>query len=424
MIPVTDAGLMPFAACRNKRLPIERQSFAQTMHSRQTLRHLSRAIFFSACNCVAYGRLTVVTLRNKPQTALRESVKPASLKTLAAHLNLSVAAVSRVLSGAQAARSIPSATQARIFAAAQQFNYQPNVFARSLRNKRSFTVGVIVPEVSEGYATLVLSGIEQQLLQDDYFYFVVSHHHRPELIEKYQHLLMARSIEGLIAIDTPLTQRLSVPTITVSGHHEPAGVTNIVLNHQRAATLALGHLRGLGHTKIAFIKGQGFSSDTESRWRAIRDAAAKFDLKIVPKLVAQLEGDSPTHEPGYYATQKILAAAEPFTAIFAFNDISAIGAVRALRESGLRIPLDVSVVGFDDVQSAAFQNPGLTTVRQPLHKMGVLAAQTLLKQILSPSSKHETPPLHASQLVVDPEFIVRGSTAQPHQNSKKSSKTK
>jgi DNA-binding LacI/PurR family transcriptional regulator len=376
------------------------------------------------CNCVACGRLTVVTLRTKPQTALRESVKPASLKTLATHLNLSVAAVSRVLSGAQAARSIPAATQARIFAAAKQFNYQPNVFARSLRNKRSFTVGVIVPEVSEGYATLVLSGIEQQLLQDDYFYFVVSHHHRPELIEKYQHLLMARSIEGLIAVDTPLTQRLSVPTITISGHHEPAGVTNIVLNHQRAATLALGHLRGLGHTKIAFIKGQRFSSDTESRWRAIRDTAAKFDLKIVPKLVAQLEGDSPTHEPGYYATQKILAAAEPFTAIFAFNDISAIGAVRALRESGLRIPQDVSVVGFDDVQSAAFQNPGLTTVRQPLHKMGVLAAQTLLKQILSPSSNLEAPPLHASQLVVDPEFIVRGSTSQPHHNSKKSSKTK
>jgi LacI family transcriptional regulator len=358
-----------------------------------------------------------VTLGNKTQ-ALLSAGKPASLKTLASHLNLSVAAVSRVLSGAHAAKSIPAATQARIFEAARQFKYQPNVFARSLRNKRSFTVGVIVPEVSEGYATLVLSGIEQQLLQDDYFYFVVSHHHRPELIEKYQQLLMARSIEGLIAIDTPLTQRLSVPTITVSGHHEPAGVTNIVLNHQRAATLALGHLRGLGHTKIAFIKGQAFSSDTESRWRAIRDAAARFGLKIAPKLIAQLEGDSPTHEPGYYATQRLLAAGEPFTAIFAFNDISAIGAVRALRESGLRIPQDVSVVGFDDVQSAAFQNPGLTTVRQPLHKMGVLAAQTLLKQILIPRTDSEAG-AHASQLVVDPELVVRGSTAQPHAHASK-----
>jgi DNA-binding LacI/PurR family transcriptional regulator len=393
------------------------------MHSHQTVMLLSSS---SLCcvNSVACGRLTVVTPGNKTQSTPLAVVKPASLKTLATHLDLSVAAVSRVLSGAHAARSIPAATQARIFEAAQQFNYQPNVFARSLRNKRSFTVGVIVPEVSEGYATLVLSGIEQQLLQDDYFYFVVSHHHRPELIEKYQHLLMARSIEGLIAIDTPLTQRLSVPTVTVSGHHEPAGVTNIVLNHQRAATLALGHLQGLGHTKIAFIKGQAFSSDTESRWRAIRDAAAKFGLKIIPKLVAQLEGDSPTHEPGYYATQKILATAEPFTAIFAFNDISAIGAVRALRESGLRIPQDVSVVGFDDVQSAAFQNPGLTTVRQPLHKMGVLAAQTLLKQILSPRINEEAATPHASQLVVDPELIVRGSTLRPQLNSKRYSNGK
>jgi LacI family transcriptional regulator len=215
-----------------------------------------------------------------------------------------------------------------------------------------------------------------------------------------------------------------VPTITVSGHHEPAGVTNIVINHQRAATLALGHLRGLGHTKIAFIKGQTFSSDTESRWRAIRDAAAKFDIKIVPKLIAQLEGDSPSHDPGYYATQKIIAAAEPFTAIFAFNDISAIGAVRALRESGLRIPQDVSVVGFDDVQSAAFQNPGLTTVRQPLHKMGVLAAQTLLKQILSAGKNGEVAVPHASHLIVDPELIVRGSTARPHVKSKKPSNGK
>jgi DNA-binding LacI/PurR family transcriptional regulator len=380
---------------------------------------ICQGLFFVLCNGLACGRLTVVTLRTKTQAPPREAAKPASLKTLATHLDLSVAAVSRVLSGAQAARSIPAATQARIFAAAQEFNYQPNVFARSLRNRRSFTVGVIVPEVSEGYATLVLSGIEQQLLQDDYFYFVVSHHHRPELIEKYQHLLMARSIEGLIAIDTPLTQRLSVPTITVSGHHEPAGVTNIVLNHQRAATLALGHLRGLGHTRIAFIKGQAFSSDTESRWRAIRDAATKFGIKIVPKLVAQLEGDSPAHEPGYYATQKILAAAEPFTAVFAFNDVSAIGAVRALRESGLRIPQDVSVVGFDDVQSAAFQNPGLTTVRQPLQKMGVLAAQTLLKQILLPRNNGDAAASHASQLVVDPEFIVRGSTSEPHRSAKK-----
>lgn len=313
-----------------------------------------------------------------------------------------------MLSGAPAARSIPAATQQRILAAAELLNYQPNIFGRSLRNRRSFTIGVMVPEVSEGYATLVLSGIEERLLQEGYFYFVISHHHRPDLIHKYQHLLLARAVEGIIAVDTPVEQRLSVPMVTVSGHHERDGITNIVLNHKRAAALALEHLSGLGHKQIAFIKGQEFSSDTEARWQAIRHAAAQNDLRVQQKLIARLEGDSPTHEPGYFATQRLLGNGAPFSALFAFNDTSAIGAIRALREAGLRVPQDVSVVGFDDVQSAAFQNPGLTTVRQPLQKMGVLAAQTVLQQIMEPAGG-----AHAKQLVVDPEFVVRGSTCPP-----------
>ena len=200
----------------------------------------------------------------------RSDRKPASLRTIADHLGLSTAAVSRVLSGAAAARSIPEATQKKIQEAARLFNYRPNVLARSLRNRRSLTVGVMVPEVSEGYATLVLSGIEQRLLEADFFYFVVSHHHRAELIERYPELLLARAVEGLIAIDTPLTHRLDVPTVTVSGHHEPPGVTNILLNHKRAAVLAIEHLAGLRHRRIAFIQGQVFSSDTRPRWNAIR----------------------------------------------------------------------------------------------------------------------------------------------------------
>ena len=132
----------------------------------------------------------------------------ASLKTLAAYLGLSTAAVSRVLSGAPAAQSIPPATQERIFEAARKFQYRPNVLARSLRSQKSLTIGVMVPEISEGYATLVLSGIEQKLLEEGYFYFVVSHHHRPERISRYMDLLLARAVEGIVAVDTPLKQRV------------------------------------------------------------------------------------------------------------------------------------------------------------------------------------------------------------------------
>jgi DNA-binding LacI/PurR family transcriptional regulator len=122
-------------------------------------------------------------------------------------------------------------------------------------------------------------------------------------------------------------------------------------------------------------------------------------------LVAQLEGDAPSHEPGYFAAQQLLASNKKFTALFAFNDVSAIGAIRALREAGLPVPQDVSVVGFDDVQSAAFQNPALTTVRQPLRNMGMLAAEMLVRQITA-TGEHWP----AKQMVIDPEFVVREST--------------
>jgi LacI family transcriptional regulator len=116
--------------------------------------------------------------------------------------------------------------------------------------------------------------------------------------------------------------------------------------------------------------------------------------------------ESPTPQPGYDVVCKLLRIAPPFTALFAFNDISALGAIRALREAGKRVPEDVSVIGFDDIQSAAFQNPGLTTIRQPLREMGMTAAETLVRRIGSPK-KSEYP----KSIVVEPELIVRGSTA-------------
>jgi DNA-binding LacI/PurR family transcriptional regulator len=332
-----------------------------------------------------------------------------SLKFLAAQLQLSPATVSLVMNRSAVADSIPQATKERIFAAARKFNYRPNFFARSLRAQRSFTIGVMVPEVSDGYASLVMSGIEDLLLQEGYFYFVASHRHRPDLIDEYPRLLLGRSVDGLIAVDTPWSHDdLPVPAVTVSGHKELKGVTNIVLDHDRAARLALQHLADLGHRRIALIKGQEFSSDTEVRWNAVRKAAAQLQLEVDAKLTIQLEGDVASPELGYAVTLKLLARHEPFTALFAFNDISAIGAIRALREKGFRVPKNVSVVGFDDIQSSAFQNPALTTVRQPLHKMGKIAAETLLRRIARPDLASSP-----KQITVEPELVVRESSAPP-----------
>ncbi|MPY86295.1 MAG: LacI family transcriptional regulator [Luteitalea sp.] len=347
----------------------------------------------------------------------RPSGSRITLRFLADHLGLSPASISIVLNGAPAAAAIPRATQERIRAAAARFDYRPNTLAKSLRRQRSFTIGVVLPEISEGYASLVMSGIEDELLQEGYLYFVASHRHRPDLIDEYPRLLLARSIEGLIAVDTPCTQPLPVPVVAVSGHRHTAGVTNIVVNHERSAALALEHLHALGHGRIAFIKGQAFSSDTAVRWRAIRLAARRLGLRLDPSLTAQLEGDSPFPELGYQVTRRLVSNGRAFSALFAFNDISAIGAVRALREAGLRVPEDVSVVGFDDIPSAAYQHPGLTTVRQPLREMGKLAAQIMLKRIESTAA-----PDYPRVVSVDPELIVRGTTAQraeDHQRRRK-----
>ena len=346
------------------------------------------------------------TARSELTARRKGAAQVVSLKHLAAHLNLSPATVSLVINCSPAAKSIPQHTQERIRAAARELNYRPNFMARSLRARRSFTIGVVVPEISEGYAALVMSGIEDHLLQEGYFYFVVSHRHRADLIEEYPRLLQQRAIEGLIAVDTECQAAAPIPVVAVSGHRELAGVTNILLNHAKASRLALEHLAGLGHRKIAVIKGQAFSSDTEIRWQSVRQTAREMSLAISDRLVGQLEGESSSPELGYAVTRKLLAAGERFTALFAFNDISAIGAIRALREEGLRVPEDVSVVGFDDIQSAAFQNPGLTTVRQPLRQMGVTAAETLLRRIAAPAKSP-----YPKSITIEPELVVRESTA-------------
>lgn len=341
---------------------------------------------------------------NTKGSALPAPQQAPSLRQLAAHLQLSPTTLSLVLNESPAGSSIPQETRDRIFAAAREFNYRPNFVARSLRAQRSFTVGVFVPEISDGYSAMVLGGIEDYLLKEGYFYLVASHRHDPRMLEDYQRLLAERCVEGIVAVDTPCPRDVLFPVVSISRHDDLKGVTNVVLNHRKAASLALEYLMELGHRDIAFIKGQSFSSDTEVRWKAIRDEALRLGLPVQERLVAQLEGNSPSPELGYIAAQKLLAAGKRFTALFAFNDVSAIGAMRALNESGRKVPEHVSVVGFDDVYSAAFQNPPLTTIKQPLRQMGSVAAETLLKRIANgPNAPYP------SQVVVEPELVVRQS---------------
>ena len=354
--------------------------------------------------------LAVPRKQSKPspkEASPRREGEAISLKQLALHLGLSPTTLSLVLNDSPQAASIPIETKKRIFAAARELKYRPNYLARSLRVRKTNTVGVIVPELSDGYSAMVLNGVEAALTVADYFYLTASHLHKDDLLEKIPRVLAERLVEGIIAVDTPIRFDPSLPVVNVSGHSELEGVTNVILNHQHAAELGIGHLYNLGHRRIAVIKGQEFSSDTEIRWETISAAATKRGIPIDPKLTVQLLGDSPSPEVGYSATKTLLASGEHFTALFAFNDVSAIGAIRALDEMGLRVPADVSVLGFDDVYAAAFHNPALTTIRQPLFEMGSIAAKTLLER-LSNGATSEVP----REVSVEPTIIVRQSTAR------------
>jgi DNA-binding LacI/PurR family transcriptional regulator len=182
----------------------------------------------------------------------------------------------------------------------------------------------------------------------------------------------------------------------------------------------LSHLSELGHERVAFFKGHTKSADTEDRWRAILGAARSLGLAVRSEVTLQLEGapggttftPEEGYKEGYDFGQRLLARGAPFTSLFAFNDLSAIGAMRAFRDRGVRVPEDVSVVGFDDIQSAAFQNPSLTTVRQPLGEMGEIAARTLLKRLAGDGASPDT-------IMVEPQLVIRESTSAPSTRKKR-----
>ncbi len=243
-------------------------------------------------------------------------------------------------------------------------------------------------------------------MQEGYFYFTAHHRHKPELVEQYARLLVGRGAEGLILVDTAFQHNYPVPAVAVAAHRHIPGVTNVILDQPKAAELALTHLYRLGHRSIAFMRGQPFSSDSEDRWRSIENAAKKLGLKIDRSLVVQLDRDLTSPELGYPVVEQLLASGKRFTALFSFNDVAAIGAIRALRDAKLRVPEDVSVMGFDDIRAAAFITPSLTTIRQPLEDMGRIAARIVLSRLRNQQE-------YGEQVAVEPALMARESTREP-----------
>jgi len=337
-----------------------------------------------------------------------------NLRMLAEHLELSQTTVSLVLNNSPSAKSIPEETRKRVIEAAERLNYRPNYFARSLRQSRSMSVGVLAPDLSEGYFTRVMNGVVQELTAAHYFFFTACHDWNRELIEKYPRMLVERAVDGFLLLNTAADQvQVPVPVVAISAHSRVENVTNIVLDHHAAVQQALQHLYELGHRKIAFMRGPKAIPDSEFRWEAIQLVARDLGLRIDPNYVVRIDASGWSMKTGYHPMapeigfkpmQALLEKSRDFTAVFCFNDIAAIGAIRALKDAGLSVPGDVSVVGFDDILSAEYATPSLTTVRQPLLEMGKRGAQVLLERIAN--REQEFP----AEITMAPELVVREST--------------
>jgi LacI family transcriptional regulator len=264
----------------------------------------------------------------------------------------------------------------------------------------------VAPEIGDSYTAGVIGGIERRLLSEGYFYFVASHRSDRELLQRYLALLEERAVEGLLLVNAPVLERPRLPTVAVAGHTKIEGVTNVAIDHDLAASAALSHLLELGHRRIAFFRGHPDSADSEDRWRAILGAAETLELEIDEDLTLQLRVQPSerwaAYREGYDFGRRLLERRLGATSLFAFDDVSAIGAMRAFLDAGLAVPGDISVVGFDDIESAAFLNPSLTTIRQPLRRMGEIAAEVLLARL----GDGEDP----GTISVEPELVTRAST--------------
>jgi LacI family transcriptional regulator len=252
------------------------------------------------------------------------------------------------------------------------------------------------------------------LTQAHYFYFTACHDWNQELIENYPRMLVERAVDGFLLLNTHMEDiEVPIPVVAISAHIANPNVTNIVIDHRKAVELALKHLFDLGHRRIAFMRGPRAIPDSGIRWESIKHVAARLGLKVDPELAIRLDADGwsmktgrhpMAPEIGYKPMQALLKTHADFTAVFCFNDIAAIGAIRALKDAGLSVPGDVSVVGFDDIQSAEYCTPSLTTVRQPLHEMGKRGAQVLLERIADRERAYPR------DIVMMPELVVREST--------------
>lgn len=328
-----------------------------------------------------------------------------TIKDVARAAGVSYSTVSRVLNDYQ---HVHPDKRRSVLAAMEQLGYSVNLQARSLAGGRSQVIGLVVHDLGNPYTAQIVQSIDEELATAEYELVLHTTHGHHQKEPVYADILTHGLADGLLMLiplgPTPYLQNLrkrNFPYVVISDNDQHDGYSPMVTTAGRQGAYAMmEHLIGLGHTRIAFITGRGDFISAAERQDAYQSALAAAGIPIDPLLV--VPGDY-QYRSGYSAAITLLDLAQPPTAIFAANDLMAFGVYDVVRSRGLRIPEDISVVGFDDVPQCAFMHPPLTTVRQPLFEMGQAAARILLQYIREPERPVE-------RVVVPTELMIREST--------------
>jgi LacI family transcriptional regulator len=334
----------------------------------------------------------------------------ATLRDVARRAGVHPATASRALN--PGTRSLVSdETTSRVLEAARQIGYQPNPMARGLKTNRSSTIGVLIPDLTNPLFPPIVRGIEDTIGAAGFTVVLANsdnHHEKERLLFES---MRARQAEGFIMAtaerDHPLIEdaiAADVPIVLLNRTVESQKAFAVVGNDRAGAALAVNHLADLGHRAIAHLVGPSKFSTALARYQGFVDAMTLRDLPVDPDLVRF--GDAFTEEEGLRLFNELRAAGTQFTAIFAGNDLLAMGCYDGLREHSLRCPDDVSIVGYNDIPFLDKLNPPLTSIRLPHYEIGVEAGKLLLERITEPSARART-------ILLEPELIVRGSTAPP-----------
>ena len=331
---------------------------------------------------------------------------PASIKDIARMAGVSHSTVSRALRNSPL---VNRKTTEEIQGIARGLGYQPSAIARGLVTRKSRTIGVVVTTIADPFVSEVVIGIELAANDNGYSVFLADSNADPAREQSVVHSFAERRVDGIVvtssrvgALYTPLLSQMMVPIVLINNQHPGEFVHSVMIDNVQGSREATSHLIELGHRRIAYVGDRyGHQSDAE-RLAGYREALEAASLPVAAELVEYGDGRP---EGGIQAMDRLLALADPPTAVFCYNDMTALGVLRTLRVHGLHVPADISLVGFDDLFIVSYTEPQLTTVRQPMQQMGRMAMESLL-QLMSGQPSEEA-------VKVPAELIVRESTAAP-----------